>query len=220
MEYLLAFLEGIITFISPCLLPLLPVYLSYFAGQDANKNKTLINAVGFVLGFSILFAALGAFAGRLGGFFNEHQLIVNIVCGTVMLLFGLNFMDIIRLPFINNPRGMHMDTVRKTGFIPSVVFGIVFSISWTPCMGTFLGAAFMLAAQSGSSFKGVCMLLSFSLGLGIPFIASALLIHRLKKVFHFIKRHYRVVNILSGLLLVVLGILVATGMINYLYSWL
>lgn len=219
MVFLLSFLEGITTFISPCLLPMLPVYLSYFAGQDGSRRKTLTNAAGFVLGFSLLFGALGAFAGRLGGFLQENQTVVNIVCGIVMILFGLNFIGVIRLPFVNNNRSMGM-TTGKSGFIPSVIFGIVFSISWSPCVGTFLGSALMLAAQGGSGAKGVLMLLCFSMGLGIPFIISAVLIDRLKGAFDFIKRHYRIVNLISGLLLIVLGLIVATGLIGYLYNWI
>jgi cytochrome c-type biogenesis protein len=219
MAYLLTFLEGIITFISPCLLPILPIYVSYFAGQQTSKHKTLTNAIGFVLGFSLLFIALGAFAGRLGGLFAEHQTVVNIVCGIVMILFGLNFTEVIRLPFINTNRNMKVKHINM-GFWSSVVFGIVFSISWTPCVSAFLGSALMLAAQTGSGLQGVLMLFSFSMGLGIPFIACAVLIDRLKAAFDFIKRNYRIINIVSGALLILLGIIIALGWIDYLYAYI
>ena len=219
MQYLLAFLEGMITFISPCLLPMLPVYLAYFAGQKAEgrKGQALVNALGFVIGFSVLFIVLGAFAGGLGSFLKEHQMIVNIVIGALMVLFGLSFMEVIRLPLIS--RSMQAGSrPRRTGFLPSVLFGIIFSVSWTPCVGTFLGSALMLAAQTGETIKGILMLLSFSLGLGVPFIISAVLIDRLKNAFEFIKRHYRIINIISGVLLIVLGVLIATGLVGYLYA--
>ncbi len=219
MQYLLSFLEGIITFISPCLLPMLPIYISYFAGQNTinGKNKALKNALGFVLGFTLLFVALGAFAGALGSFLKEYQTIVNIVSGIVVILFGLNFMGVIRLPFINNVMQAGNKST-NTGFWPSVMFGVIFSVSWTPCIGTFLGSALMLAAHTGETIQGIFMLLSFSLGLGIPFIVSAVLIERLKSTFDFIKRHYRAINIISGCMLVILGIVIATGMIGYLYA--
>lgn len=221
MAYLLSFLEGIITFISPCLLPMLPVYISYFAGQQIEKNKwkTLTNAIGFVSGFSLLFVGLGAFAGRLGSFLTAHQTVVNVVCGLIMILFGFNFIEIIRLPVISAGRGIKVNHINM-GFFSSALFGIVFSISWTPCVSTFLGSALLLAAQSGSSLKGILMLLCFSMGLGVPFIASAVLIDQLKGAFDFIKRNYRVINIVSGALLIILGIIMATGMTGYLYVWI
>lgn len=219
MEYLLSFLEGIMAFISPCLLPMLPVYLSYFAGQENDSRKTLINAVGFVSGFTILFTALGALAGNLGGMLNNYKSTLNLVCGGVMILFGLNFTGVIRLRFINNTMSVNTGS-RGGGFFPSIIFGAAFSVSWTPCVGTFLGSALMLAAQRGSGLRGVFMLLCFSLGLGIPLIICALLIDRFKGAFDFIKRHYRVINLVSGILLVILGVIVATGKVGYLYVWI
>lgn len=222
MDYVLSFLEGIITFISPCLLPMLPVYVSYFAGAavsandltSAAKNKTLINALGFVIGFTVVFVILGAFAGSVGKLLKEYNTAFNIISGLVVILFGLNFIEVIRIPFLNTNRQMQLKTVNM-GFFTSVLFGIVFSIGWTPCVGAFLGSALMLAAQSGESTKGVFMLLCFSLGLGIPFVASAVLIDRLKGAFDFIKKNYRIINIISGGLLIIVGILMATGYMGY-----
>ena len=219
LEYILSFLEGIVTFISPCLLPMLPVYISYFAGQntEGNKKTTVINALGFVLGFTFVFVLLGAFAGGIGSILNRYSTVVNIVSGGIVLLFGLNFMDIIRIPFIHTNRQFKMKT-GKFGFLSSVLFGVIFSIGWTPCVGAFLGSALMLAASGGESLKGIVMLLSFSLGLGIPFVASAILIDRLKSAFDFIKKNYRIINFISGGLLVVVGILMATGFMGYFLS--
>lgn len=221
MDYLISFLEGIITFISPCLLPMLPVYLSYFAGQNhVDKRKaTLKNALGFVLGFTIVFVTLGAFAGVLGNVLRQYSMVVNIIAGLVVILFGLNFMGLIRLPWINSNRQTEMKSA-PTGFWSSVLFGLIFAIGWTPCVGAFLGSALMLAASSGESLKGILMLLSFSLGLGVPFVASALLIDRLKSTFAFIKRNYRIINLISGAFLVVVGLLIATGLMGYYLSLL
>ena len=221
MEYILSFLEGIITFISPCLLPMLPVYISFFAGQntEGKKQRALTNSLGFVLGFTIVFVTLGAFAGSVGRFLNEYQTAFNIISGIIVIVFGLNFMELIRIPFLNTNRKMQAKT-NNLGFFSSVLFGIIFSIGWTPCVGAFLGSALMLAAQSGESIKGILMLLSFSLGLGIPFVASAVLIDKLKGAFDFIKRNYRVINLISGGLLVIVGILMATGYMGYFLSLL
>lgn len=221
MDYLIAFLEGIITFVSPCLLPLLPVYLSFFAGQDleSNKKTAAVNALGFVSGFTIVFVLLGAFAGAVGGLLRQYGTIVNIVLGVIVILFGLNFMEIIRLPGINTTR-QHNIKSHKPGFISSLFFGMVFSVGWTPCVGAFLGSALMLAASSGQTTKGILMLLVYSLGLGIPFIVSALLIGKLKGTFAFIKRYYRIVNLISGGLLVIVGILMATGLMGRLLNLL
>lgn len=221
MDYLISFLEGIITFISPCLLPMLPIYISYFAGQnnEGKKKSALKNAIGFVFGFTLVFVSLGAFAGAVGSFLKEYCTVVNIVSGIIVILFGLNFMEVIRIPFINTNLHLKMKTA-KIGFLSSVLFGVIFSIGWTPCVGAFLGSALMLAASSGESLKGISMLLSFSLGLGIPFIASAVLIDRLKATFDFIKKHYHVINLISGGLLVMIGLLMATGFMGYFLSLL
>ncbi|MGV8905422.1 MAG: cytochrome c biogenesis CcdA family protein [Acetobacterium sp.] len=221
MDYLISFLEGIITFISPCLLPMLPVYISYFAGQTSNgkKHSAIINAIGFVLGFTFVFILLGAFAGGIGSFLRAYSTPVNIVTGIIVILFGLNFMALIQIPLLNKNRQLNIKTV-QLGFLSSLLFGVVFSIGWTPCVGAFLGSALMLAASSGESIKGILMLLCFSLGLGIPFIASAILIERLKSTFDFIKKHYRIINLISGSFLVIIGIMMATGLMGYFLSLL
>jgi len=219
MDYIIAFLEGIITFISPCLLPMLPIYISYFAGQKSERKKktALINSIGFVAGFTIVFTALGAFAGTVGGFLSEYRLIVNFISGIIVILFGLNFMGAIRIPLINKDHHLQLSTV-NTGFFSSALFGVIFSIGWTPCIGAFLGSALMLAASSSESLKGILMLLCFSAGLGIPFIASAILLEQLKSTFLFIKKHYRLINFISGGLLVVIGLLMVTGLYGYFLS--
>jgi cytochrome c-type biogenesis protein len=213
LQYLLLFLEGIITFISPCILPMLPIYVSYFAANDTDSRKTLVNAIGFVTGFTIVFALMGAFAGTIGRALIEYSLILNIVTGAVVIVFGLNFMGILKIGFLNRVSSMKAD-VGSLGFFSSVLFGLVFSIAWTPCVGAFLGSALMIAAHSGSAVQGVLMLLVFSLGLGIPFVFSAVLIERLKGAFDLIKKNYKIVSMVSGLLLVAIGVLMATGLMG------
>ncbi|MBU4437974.1 MAG: cytochrome c biogenesis protein CcdA [Acetobacterium sp.] len=221
MDYFIAFLEGIITFISPCLLPMLPIYISYFAGQthEDTKYTAVINALGFVLGFTLIFVLLGAFAGSLGRLLIEYSTIVNIIGGIIIILFGLNFMGVLQIFFLNTNHQISLDHSRA-GFFSALLFGIVFSIGWTPCVGAFLGSALMMAASSGDTLKGVLMLLSFSIGLGIPFVVSAVLIDRMKSTFDFIKRHYQIINRVSGGLLVLIGMMMATGLLGYFLSLL
>lgn len=220
--YLISFLEGVITFVSPCLLPMLPVYISFFAGgrNDEEGNRSaIINALGFVLGFTAIFVLLGAFAGSIGRFLRKYDDIINIAAGIIIVLFGLNFTGLIRVPLINNTVQIKMKN-RNTGFLSSLLFGIIFSIGWTPCAGAFLGSALMMAVTEGERLKGIIMLLCYSIGLGAPYIISALLIDRIKKTFEFIIRNYRIINLVSGGLLIIVGILIATGYMGYLLSLL
>ena len=220
MQYIISFLEGIVTFLSPCLLPMLPVYISYFAGnnREGGTGRTLRNALGFVLGFTIVFIALGALAGSLGGLLQAHQTAVNLVTGAVVVLFGLYFLGVFRLNFRKGMKGFQRQ--KDLGFFSTMLFGIVFSVSWTPCVGAFLGSALMLASQQGETMTGILMLLAYFLGLGIPFVVSALLIDRLKAAFDWIKRHYRAINMVCGALLIAVGILMMTGLFNRALSLL
>ncbi|HOJ35537.1 MAG: cytochrome c biogenesis protein CcdA [Clostridiales bacterium] len=219
MQYLLLFLEGIITFISPCILPLLPVYVSYFAAGQAAGKKALINSIGFVSGFSAMFIAMGAFAGTVGRLLQSYSTVVNIVTGLIVIVLGLNFLGVLKIGLLNRSGGKDRE-IKELGFFSSLLFGIIFSIGWTPCVGAFLGSALMMAAVSGSAFKGITMLLAFSLGLGLPFIMSAILLDRLKTAFDFIKKNYKVINTLSGVLLIIVGILMATGIMGRFLSLL
>lgn len=219
MQYLISFLEGIITFISPCLLPMLPIYISYFAGGgERTTAKTLKGAVGFVTGFTIVFVMLGALAGTVGSFLREYQTTVNIISGLIVIIFGLNFLGAFKLNiFKGNQRSVKTDNM---GFFSAMLFGIIFSVGWTPCVGAFLDSALMLASQQGHIAEGMLMLLSYSLGLGIPFILSAVLIDYLKSAFNWIKRNYKIINLISGSLLVIIGIMMATGTLGQLLNLL
>lgn len=218
MQYFVLFLEGIITFISPCLLPMLPIYISYFAGGNRTTKKILTGALGFVLGFTAVFVAMGALAGTLGSFLRTYQTAVNIVSGLIVILFGLNYLGVLNLRLFRG--GSQTMKCRDLGFISAVLFGVVFSVGWTPCVGAFLGSALMMASQQGHVLEGMVMLLIYSLGLGIPFILSAVLIDRLKSAFDWVKKNYRIINIFSGSLLVVIGVLMATGMMGKFLSLL
>lgn len=219
MQYIISFLEGIITFISPCLLPMLPIYITYFAGGgERTMCKTLKGALGFVTGFTVVFVAMGALAGTIGSLLQEYQTVVNIVSGLIVIFFGLNFLGVFK---INLFRGGQMSVnTDNMGFFSAVLFGVVFSVCWTPCVGAFLGSALMLASQRGHVAEGMLMLLLYSLGLGIPFILSAVLIDYLKSAFNWIKRNYTIINRISGILLILIGIFMATGNLGRLLTLL
>lgn len=219
MQYLISFLEGIITFISPCLLPMLPIYISYFAGGgERTTQKTVTNALGFVLGFTVVFIAMGALAGSVGALLTRYSFWVNLIGGLIVIVFGLSYMGLFRL---NLFRGMNANVkTGEMGFFSAMVFGIAFSVGWTPCVGAFLGSALMLASQRGHVLEGMGMLLCYSLGLGIPFLLSAVLIDKLKSAFQWVKSHYSVINKICGGLLVVVGVCMATGMLGKLLALL
>ena len=221
MTYIITFLEGIITFISPCLLPMLPIYISFFAGGKVaeSKYKALKNSISFVIGFTVVFVILGVFAGTLGRLLMRYQTAVNIVSGVIVIVFGLNFIGIFKIPLLNKTFKLSTET-KDLGIVSSFIFGIVFSIGWTPCAGAFLGSALMLVSQQGSVTDGILMMLCYSAGLGIPFVFAAVLIDKLKAAFNFIKKNYGVINIISGSMLVIVGILMMTGYMNLFLSFL
>ena len=217
MQYLISFLEGVVTFLSPCLLPMLPVYLSYFAGgRERTLKRTLLCALGFVLGFTVMFVAMGALAGTVGGFLNRYRRAVDLISGAVVVFFGLHFLGVVQLRLFRGPR--RQAEASDLGFFSAAVFGVVFSVGWTPCVGAFLGSALAMASQQARTLTGMLMLLCYSLGLGVPFLLSAVLIDRLKGAFDFVKRHYAVVNRLCGCLLIVVGLLMASGLLGRLLT--
>lgn len=225
MDYLITFLEGVVTFVSPCLLPMLPIYLAYFAGGvrgdgdeggSGSLRHTVVCALGFVLGFGVIFTLLGAFAGSVGALLLRHQAAVNVACGLLMVVLGLNYLGILRVDLLQ--RTARLQTrVAPRGFVTSLAFGMVFAIGWSPCVGTFLASALSLAATSASMVRGVGLLAAFSLGLGLPFVLAAVLVDQLEGAFAWIKRHYLVVNRVCGAFLVLVGVLMATGMLG---TWL
>lgn len=206
MEYLFIFLEGIASFISPCLLPMIPIYISYFIGEnDKTEKKKILNALGFVLGFAIVFIILSIFASTFGTLISSNMKYIQILFGIIIILLGLNYMEIIKIKFLNKAKGIKANT-KDLNFIKSVLLGIIFSISWTPCIGTFLSSALMLIAGQKDILKGIILILVYSFGLGIPFIASVILIEKLKNAFNFIKRNYGIIKKISGIVLILMGI--------------
>ena len=199
------------------MLPLLPVYIGFFAGDSGREKKsTLLRTAAFVLGFTLVFCLLGVFAGALGRLLSAHRKLVDLVCGGVIVVFGLSCLEIIPLPFFKGMR----KRVRIDGIFSAFLFGLVYSVSLTPCVGAFLGSAVMLASGSGSVRTGLLLLLAYSLGLGIPFLLSSLLLDRLKSAFDAVKKHYAVINSVCGIFLIVMGVLMMLGLTDRLTSLL
>ena len=207
MEYVLSFLEGIASFISPCILPMLPIYISYFAGKEKQKGKALINSIGFVLGFSIIFIIFAILANKIGMVLTNIINNIKILFGILIIILGLNYIEIIKIKFLNKIGGIQIKN-KEFNFIKSVIFGILFSISLTPCIGTFLSSALLLIANETTLIKGIILIMLYCMGLGIPFIVSSVLIEKLKNVFNFIKNNYKIIKIISGIILIIMGIYV------------
>ena len=214
MTCFLTFIEGIIPFISPCLLPLLPVYLGFFAGgrPQRKKNGALFGALGFILGFTAAFTAMGAVAGGIGAALARWSGLLEKLGGLLIILFGLNYLGVLSISWLNRVRRREVSG-RQPGFFASFLFGLAFSIGWSPCVGAFLGSALLMASQQGSVGQGVLLLLSYCAGLGLPFLVAALLVDQFESTLRWIKSHYRIINLVSGLLLVMMGLLMMTGLL-------
>ncbi|MDT4763380.1 cytochrome c biogenesis protein CcdA [Sphaerochaeta sp. PS] len=214
MAYLTAFLEGIISFISPCILPILPLYFSYLAGGVADEGKKgvlLKNSFAFVLGFTILFVALGAASSTVGQFLSSHLDILNRVGGVLVILFALNNLGLVLVKAVNSNHKFQLKSMANMNVPKSILFGFVFALGWTPCVGPLLGSALMMAANAELVYKGMLTLLFYALGLAIPFLFSAILLEQLEGVFAAIKKHANVISIISGLFLLAFGIALVLG---------
>lgn len=211
MIYLVLVLEGILTFISPCILPLMPVYLAYFMGEDSadetSSKKMLTESLLFVAGFSVVFILMGLFIAQIGTFLVAHRQLINIVTGLIVLLFGIDMLLQNRFASMIRPLQLSSGTNRSSSF----VLGLTFAVSWTPCVGAFLASVYSLILNSGSYGQAALMLALYCVGLGIPFVLTAVLMGELKVVFSWLKRHHRTIQIASGAVLVALGVLMMTG---------
>lgn len=221
MDALTTFLEGLMSFVSPCVLPMLPVYVLYFTGGEGEtrRGRTLLRAVCFVLGFTLVFVLLGVFAGTLGALLVRWQRAVSIVTGVIIVLLGLHFTGILHIGALDRTL-RPAARFQPTGCVSCLLLGALFSVGWTPCTGPMLGAAMMLAANQGSAATGAFLLLCYGLGLAVPFVLCALAIDAIKGALDWIKRHYGVINRVCGVFLIVVGVLMATGLYARLPSLL
>lgn len=202
----LTLLEGLASFVSPCTLPMVPVYVAYFSGEDRTRASALARSLSFVAAFALVFVAMGAFAGSVGRWLAEYRLAVRMVCGALMAVLGVGYLGWFRLPLSGGRTARPV-----TGVLSAFLFGLAFALGLTPCVGAFLASALLQAAAEGTALRGILLLLAYSAGLGIPFVLSALLLARLKGAFDFIKRHYRVLNAICGGLLVAAGLWLSAG---------
>ena len=208
MEFLFTFLEGIASFISPCVLPMLPIYISYFAGkEDSKTSRALLNSIGFVIGNTIIFILFAIIASYAGALALGIQKYIKILFGVVIIILGLNYMGILKIKFLNKEIGIKKKIDDFT-FFKTILFGMMFSISWTPCIGSFLGSALLLIANKQNILQGILLMLVYSIGFGIPFIISAVLIEKLKNFYNLIKKNYKIIKIISGVILIVMGVYV------------
>ncbi len=226
ISLLAAFTAGIISFISPCVLPLIPGYLSFISGVSVEEmksgekksyvlKKVSLNTIFFILGFSIVFQALGALAPFVGQFLGSKILLFNKIAGIILIIFGLHITGVFRIPFLNYEKRFHTRS-KPLGILGSFVVGLAFALGWTPCIGPILSSIWTLAAQQNTMGKGILLLSSYSLGLGIPFFITAVSFNALLGVFGWVKKHFRTIEIVSGLFLIAIGILIFFGSFNYL----
>lgn len=213
----LVFTEGFLAFLSPCILPLLPIYLMYLMGDQkgqASRGRLITNTLGFVLGLTIIFVLLGATASGLGRFLAEHKLLLQKISGVIMIIFGLNYLGVVNIALLSRTTRLEANT-RDLRFFGSMLFGAAFSIGWTPCLGVFLGSALLLASNANTLYQGSALLFVFSLGLGIPFLLTALLWDRLQGTLGFIKKNFTIIKMISGGLLILVGLLMLFDLFGY-----
>jgi cytochrome c-type biogenesis protein len=243
---LVAFAAGMLSFLSPCVLPLVPGYLSLMSGvevtgigkrdnaEDSASDSAVATAVTtrvdtrrvlratllFVAGFTVVFVLLfGTTASALGQALREHQVVLNRIAGVVVIVMGLAMAGLVSPKLLAQERRMHVSPARLGAFAPPVM-GMAFAFGWTPCIGPVLAAVLSIAAAEGTFTQGVLLLLAYSLGLGVPFVAAGLALNRLTATFAWFKRNYRAISLVSGLLLAAFGVLLLTNRVTRVSSWL
>jgi cytochrome c-type biogenesis protein len=240
-----AFVAGVVSFISPCVLPLIPGYLSFISGvsleemrgmpvaaaagagsatvatgvSDAAKRQVIVTSLFFILGFSMVFVALGASASVLGQFLMERLTILGKIAGVLLIIFGLHTMGVFKISWLLQEKRVHVQS-KPAGMIGAMVVGISFAFGWTPCIGPILSAILLVAAQQESVNQGIVLLSVYSLGLAIPFLLTAMAINQFFVAFKKIRRHYHTIEIVSGLLMIVIGVLIFTNRFTIIAQWL
>ncbi len=224
-----AFIAGVLAFISPCILPLIPVYISLMSSRAIYRNGSVkiserlyifLNSIFFVLGFSIVFIVLGSTATIIGQALQNYSGLIARIGGIILIIFGLQYMGLFRIPFLNMEKKFKIPSSLKTGYAGSFIMGIIFSFGWVPCVGMILSGILLLASQLETLLQGVLLLAVFSLGLGIPFMLTGIFIGFFSNFLKRINRHLNVVSIISGVLLVILGIIFITGSIDLAVGFL
>lgn len=220
---LIAFLGGVVSFISPCVIPLLPAYLSFLTGlspEELSKQKdvrtVLVPALLFVLGFSVVFVALGATASVLGTFMRTYQRVFTIVGGVLVIVFGLFMIGLFRIPWLYSEKRLDLSKAKSFGKFSGFFMGMAFAAGWTPCIGPVLGSILALASTTASANQGIVLLLVYSLGLGFPFLLTALLFGTIGPYLKSLSKYSVIINRVAGVLLVIIGILMVTNLFGHL----
>ena len=234
---LAAFGAGLLSFISPCVLPLIPGYLSYVSGLSLDdlkagtgeaaastvapdaRRRVAVASLAFILGFSIVFVSLGASASLIGQFLMSRLTILGRIAGAIIIVFGLHTMGVFRIEWLYQDARVQTNR-RPAGFFGATLVGIAFAFGWTPCIGPILAGILAIAAAQDTVGDGVRLLLAYSLGLGVPFFATALAINRFFVAFAKIRRHYHKIEVVSGVLLVIIGVLIFTNRFTIIAQWL
>jgi len=226
INLLTAFGAGLFSFISPCVLPLVPGYILFVSGVSlesmkgetqarASMGKIAVNCVLFVLGFSVVFISLGASATYIGQFLNDKLPLFSKIAGVVVIIFGLHVMGVFRIPFLNYEKRFHA-TSKRLGLFGSFLVGLAFAFGWTPCIGPILGAILAFASTQETVKEGVLLLSAYSLGLGLPFLAAGIGMNAALGLMRGMRKHYRKVEVVSGILLIAVGILILTNSLQRL----
>lgn len=215
-----AFAAGIISFLSPCVLPLVPTYLAYVGGSaDAQRRILITNSLAFILGFSVVFIALGASASALGSLLRANQQILMTVGGALVIFFGLVMLGVIKLPWLYRDTRMQYKGETRSPW-GAMVLGMAFAFGWTPCIGPVLGAILTMASAAGTLAAGVGLLAVYALGLGVPFLVAALLLEPFMRFSKSFRRYLPWLERGAGVLLIVAGVLMLTGTYTMLNSYL
>ena len=225
-----AFAFGLLSFISPCVLPIVPGYLSFISGVSFDemqntenrarvRNKILANSALFIAGFSLVFIALGASATFIGQFLHEKIAVISKIAGIVIIVFGMHMIGVYRIGFLNYEKRFHAQG-KQLGLVGAFLVGLAFAFGWTPCIGPILATILTIASQQDTVGKGVVLLTSYSLGLGIPFVLTGMSLTVFFNVFNKFKRYLRAVEVVGGVMLVAVGILIMTNYLSILSGYL
>lgn len=224
-----AFAAGVFSFLSPCVLPLIPSYLSFVSGVSLDemrgeqerlrvRSRVVLNSLAFIVGFSLVFVSLGASASFLGGLFLNFRNVIRIIGGVFVLLVGLYLVGAFKITALE--RYLQFDLKDKpAGYLGSVLVGITFAVAWTPCVGPILGATLALASTAGEVSRGTLLLSSYAAGLALPFFLSALAINSFLRFSQQLRPYVQVIHIAGGLLLIVVGVLLITDYMTFLNAY-
>jgi cytochrome c-type biogenesis protein len=224
----IAFLAGLVSFVSPCVLPLVPAYLSFLTGSSleslqgelppATRAKVVMHALAFILGFTLVFVALGASASALGGALRTNQLLIARIGGIITFILGLQMVGILKLRFLMRDTRVHVEH-RQRSYLTSGLVGLAFAAGWSPCIGPILAGILTLASQAETVGKGTVLLLVYSLGLAVPFLITALAIGVVLPALNRIKRFLPVIEISAGAFMMLVGVVLMTNSFLRIAGW-